>query len=47
MRKFWIDITELWMEDRKEFWDLFGGLSIIILFSLFIFGFLFPVLGGG
>ena len=47
MRKLWIDITELWKEDRKEFWDLLGGLTIIILFYLFTFVFLIPVLGGG
>ena len=35
----------LWKEDQREFWDLFGGLSVIIFWSWITFGFLIPIFG--
>jgi hypothetical protein len=45
LKEVWIDVVELWKEDRKEFWDLFGGLSVIIFWSWITFGFLIPIFG--
>jgi hypothetical protein len=45
LKEVWIDVVELWKEDRREFWDLFGGLSVIILWGWITFGFLIPIFG--
>ena len=45
LKEVWVDVVELWKEDQREFWDLFGGLCIIIFSFWIAFGFLIPIFG--
>ena len=45
LKEVWIDVVELWNKDRKEFWDLCKGLSLIIFWFWITFGFLIPIFG--
>jgi hypothetical protein len=45
MKRVWFDMVELWKQNRKEFWDLWGGFALIVFWMWVTFGFLIPVFG--
>ena len=45
IKDLWIHSVDLWKNDRKEFWDLYGGLAIVTFWFWLSFFVLIPLFG--
>jgi hypothetical protein len=44
-KEVWSHSVDLWKNDRKEFWDLYGGLALVTFWFWFSFFVLIPLFG--
>lgn len=46
IKELWRGSVELWHNDRKEFWDMYGGFAIVITWFLITWFVLLPIANG-
>jgi len=44
-KELWLHSLYLWKNDRKEFWELYGGFLIVAFFMWFTMSVLIPIFG--
>lgn len=44
-KELWSHSVDLWKNDRKEFWDLWGGFALITFWMWLTFFVLLPIFG--
>lgn len=44
-KELWLHSVDLWKNDRKEFWELYGGFLIVTFFMWFTIFVLLPIFG--
>jgi hypothetical protein len=42
----WLHSVDLWKNDRKEFWDLYGGFALVTFWLFFTIFVLLPLFDG-
>lgn len=45
IKELWSHSVDLWKNDRKEFWDLWGGFALITFWMWLTFFVLIPIFG--